>query len=409
MTAAPRHFVLHMGPSKTGTSAFQSWLTDMAPALSERGILFETEATGATGNGGRVAEGLAGVPRPGMEIKVEKRLATFRQAITAFEGDAVLQSAERWFGILERSERAYDPTHTRARARHAVHILRALGAERITAVIVLRNAGDRAVSAAAQRLRTLKPDTRLAFMPRSVDKFVVPYHRVFADLRAEGMEVAPLLYDPPGTTDPLPLRVMRTAGLGDRLDGLPVEADSVNRSMGVVGCHAGDQITDWIGQLPRDQGQKVRNSLKKVLRTAFDASPIADRDVPFNGVGPDRIADLQERQAPFNARLGDELTTAEIERLNRTKWADRPLSPLRLGDLTAEQRNDVADLLRRVAEEIRIAPKLMRLVDGAEAELIERGERIARGCHPAPQPDSQRPNETDSKQEMKEPYEWQSS
>lgn len=376
-----KHFVVHMGHRKTGSSAFQTWLGASAASLAARGVLFEAEATGPTGNGGRVVKALMKTDDPQAQRKNLARLEAFRNAIGRFCGDTVVHSAERWFSAVapSRPDGTYVAADVLRRAHHMAAGLRGLGAGRITAIIVLRNSADRAVSSVAQSLRTLRSSPSLASLPPPVDNAIVPYRLVFDALQAAGMEVAPVLHDPGDDPAPLAQRIFRAAGLEARLDGMDFSAEPVNRAMGVVGCHASDLVRAWLDALPTEPGEGGRGIAKTLLRTTFDASPLAARDAPFNGIGPERVAEIQARQAPLDAQLEPLLGAEAVARLGRTKWEGRPLSPLRIEELSPEQRHDVADLLRRFTEALRGHHKLAKVVNGAEARLLDRADAVERG------------------------------
>jgi hypothetical protein len=356
------HLVIHIGPAKTATTAFQGWLRANRAGLGANGVFWSATGTVAAGNAVRLMPEMLDLDAPDRETRAVPLLRAWREELDAFDGDAAVLSCEQVSRFLTADARRPAPLRPeRIPGRAAA--LRAfcdrIGAATRTVLLTLRNEADRAASQIVQSLHALAghiPHRPLP--PVELDGFVLPYDRMAAGLENEGFAVRLVPFADPRGDRPLPHRLMEAAGLGDRIPAGAGDADRLNVSFGLVGCHAAMVVKDAMdATFPPGQRRARLNRTwfaPALVDTYWEARPA---DPPFNGVGPALARTLSAEADAVYARLPGHLDADARARLGRSRWLDAPLSPVEPGALDPDARAQVADLLARLIERARAAPR----------------------------------------------------
>lgn len=355
------HFVLHIGPDKTGTSAVQDWFLNQSDELAEAGILYSVNGCGEDGAFNALAAALMGQPSSGDPQDGVRKLALFNQDLATFKGDTVLLSAEDFsYRMLKKDNGIsirFGPKRVAEHASAIVEALKSLGATRITALICLRREGDRAVSRVVQTIPDLRlPQITPSDLPPDLDRLVHSHHFCTKALTDLGVEILPVLYADPEDIRPLAARLLCAAGLGRALPDAPLKDRRVNPSMGLSGCLAAMQIKDVILKNRVHRPQRIKAGLRRgniCMQRVYQRLGGHEMDTSFNGVGPTRVDELIIKQRHINGVFGKMLPPSALEGLNQSKWQDAPLSPMQANALDAQAKAHTADLLDGFEQDIR--------------------------------------------------------
>lgn len=151
-------FLLHVGQSKTGTSAIQAFLTLNRQSLIAQGILYPSLQTGALsvdlGNHNAFADALSGLSRYPF-LSAEEYMRSFRAEAERNNCHTVLLSAEHFFGGEPRIWDIEAPDRYLPLYRAKLRRLRALiGGDPVEVIVYLRPIRDWLASAVGQTVRT---------------------------------------------------------------------------------------------------------------------------------------------------------------------------------------------------------------------------------------------------------------
>lgn len=363
------HFVLHIGPDKTGTSAAQRWFSDQRAALAAEGVLYSANGCGEDGAFNALVAGLLELPSSGDPEDGRCKHAAFRQDLSAFVGETVLLSAEDFSYRLMKKDNGISPRFGPKRVAMETHklvtALRRLGATRITVLVVLRNEGDRAVSRVVQTIQDLRlPPLAPADLPPPCDLLVHAHHFLLRALDDLGIDWEPVLYKDDSDPRPLAARLLTAAGLAPVLRAAPPADARVNRSMGLAGCSAAMQIKDIILRNRKEKPGKTLTGLRHghaSFQKAYAALGGTQADTPFNGIGAARIAEVIEAQERINTVFRNRLDAAALSALSRSKWQDMPISPLRAEQMSTDERQRTGQIMDAFAREVRRLPKAVAI------------------------------------------------
>lgn len=363
------HFVLHIGPDKTGTSAVQKWFLDQSEELAEAGILYSQNGCGEEGAFNAMAAALLGQRSSGDPEDGVRKLALFQQDLAAFKGDVVLLSAEDFSYRLLKQENSisqrFGPKRVATEATKLVRALKQLGATRITVLVTLRNEGDRAVSRVVQTIQDLRlPQITPAELPPELEHLIHSHHFCTKALAQLGVDTLAVLYTDPQDARPLAARLLHRLGLAPHLCDAPLADQRINPSMGLSGCLAGMHIKDIIIKNRHRGPRRLKAGLQRghvCLQIAYRRQGGHVADTPFNGVGGDRVQQVIRAQARINRVFADQISADDMQNLTRSKWADSTLSPMRASDLDAPALARTTALMDGFAQEVRQLPKAQEI------------------------------------------------
>ena len=345
------HYVIHIGPPKTATTAVQGWFKVNRTNMAEQGIFWTETGTRDWGN---AQDLVSAIPDMGNPLGIKRNagiLARYRSEVKGFGGDTVILSSEYFFdrltGALPRlSSIIHEQVDNKVRALR--EFCDSVGATRRTIVIVLRNAADRWVSKIGQSLKAIKaPRQKMEQARKNIYDAIEPYDILCDSFEAAGFDICLVLYADPASHVPLMVRIMNATGLGDRIQDNWNMPERLNTSMGIIGCYAALIVNISIHQIhqPKNpQAKTARKMFSKALQEIYYRSKIEDR--PFNNVGPELARKITTAEDTIvYANMTGLLNAEERALLKRSKWLTEPISPLVPEELDSWQRTKVQDLL----------------------------------------------------------------
>lgn len=151
-------FLLHIGQSKTGTSAIQAFLTLNRQALIERGVLYPALQKGSLsvdlGSHNAFADALSGLSRYPY-LSADEYMSSFREQAERFGCHTILLSAEHFFGgepriwDIESAEQYFALYRAKLNKLHAL-----IGDDPVEIIVYLRSIREWLASAVGQTVRT---------------------------------------------------------------------------------------------------------------------------------------------------------------------------------------------------------------------------------------------------------------
>ena len=343
--------IFHIGAHKTGTSAFQRWLTHNYPLLDRSGIAIPTGLIGQTGNASSLAKALS----------KQNRLRTPSDAAEV-EALSLFSNANAHRPLFFSAE-YFETANSVGQLGFVSDLMDEWRRGEKTAVLIVRNQIDLKNSNYGQSCKSLTRNHPFRLGRRKgAPVNVRDWDECRTVIQDSGFVPRIGVYRGKEPGYSIARQVMDLSGL---LDYLPADTDfsttSVNDSIGELGCIVGRHLHGVLEKKPHAEAEKIRGTLSQMLITACKAYP----DQPFNGFTAGERADVRAFCQDSNLALGLHLDGGidEARLLLGSSSDDRKKSPVDWSDLTQDQVEIVLSILEDVTDMVMDNPQARRLLN----------------------------------------------